>query len=167
MGVYPEYFTWDDVREVHRLGYAVGAHGWSHKFLTQCSPQELDKELVSSKKTLEDQLGAPVTTISFPGGRYNKAVLQACADAGYTSLYTSDAWASNTAATVKVYGRMTTTRNMRGEDLVRVLQCGGKPPLATRLTVSAKSTAKKLLGDNLYYRLWSVLARSRRREGMG
>lgn len=165
-GVDPDYFSWDDVREVRRLGHTVGTHGWSHKFLTQCSAKELERELGQSKKVLEDQLGERVTTLSFPGGRYNRAVLNACADAGYEAVYTSDAWSSETIGSLKVYGRMVITRHMDAARLVEFLNCRGKQPMASRIVGSSKTAAKKVLGDNLYYRIWSILARSQRREGM-
>src|SRR5579862_6863964 len=33
MNTEPDYFSSRDVQEVSRLGYSVGTHGWSHKFL--------------------------------------------------------------------------------------------------------------------------------------
>ncbi len=165
-GVEPDYFSWNDIREVRRLGFTVGTHGWSHKFLTQCSAKELERELVQSKKVLEDYLGEPVTTLSFPGGRYNRTVLHACAAAGYQAVYTSDAWSNKTVGALKVYGRMVITRQMSSARLVELLECRGRQPLVSRVAGTSKTAAKKLLGDNLYYRVWSVLARSQRREGM-
>jgi|SRR5579883_2596917 len=166
VGVDPEYFTWDDIREVHQLGYTIGTHGWSHKFFTQCSPKELERELVDSKKALEDTLGFPITTLSFPGGRHSKTVIDACAKAGYDEVYTSEAWAKPVGGPVKVFGRMVVTGDMTAERLVQLLNCNGRQPLASRIMGSSKATAKTILGDNLYYRIWSVLVRSRRREGM-
>jgi hypothetical protein len=107
-----------------------------------------------------------VTTLSFPGGRHNPAVLNACAEAGYEEVYTSDAWTNKTVGSVKVYGRMVMTRNMNGQALIQLLNCKGKQPLRSKIAGSGKTAAKKVLGDNLYYRVWSILARSRRREGM-
>lgn len=166
VNVDPDYFTWDDIAELRRLGYPVGTHGWSHRFLTQCSPQELKKELDSSKKELEDHLGAAVTSMSLPGGRFNRAVLASCLEAGYSAVYTSDAWHSDNSGPVKVYGRLVVTREMTESRILYLQNCGGKEPMASRAIGMGKKSAKKVLGDNLYYRIWSVLTRNPRIEGM-
>ena len=86
----PGYMGWPELRSLHASGQLIGAHGWSHTLLTHCSKKELDKELSGARLLLEDKLGASVTTMSLPGGRYNQRVLAACREAGYSRIYTSE-----------------------------------------------------------------------------
>ena len=88
-GKKPGYMGWPELRALHESGQMIGAHGWSHTLLTHCSEKDLQTELSSARLTLEDKLGTSITTMSLPGGRYNRRVLAACQEAGYTQIYTS------------------------------------------------------------------------------
>ena len=88
-GQRPGYMGWQELRALHQAGQHIGAHGWSHALLTHCNAKELHSELVDARLTLEDKLGTSITTMSLPGGRYNRRILAACQEAGYTQIYTS------------------------------------------------------------------------------
>jgi peptidoglycan/xylan/chitin deacetylase (PgdA/CDA1 family) len=79
----------DELREQHRSGWTVGSHGITHTDLTQLDNPGLRRELVDSKKRLEDLLGASVTWLAFPFGRYNQRVIDESASAGYTGAVTT------------------------------------------------------------------------------
>jgi len=64
-------------------GVTIGAHGYSHKRLTECSPTELDAELDSSKKWLEDTIGKEITSMAYPHGALNHNVKSAVQKAGF------------------------------------------------------------------------------------
>jgi|SaaInlStandDraft_3_1057020.scaffolds.fasta_scaffold67176_2 peptidoglycan/xylan/chitin deacetylase (PgdA/CDA1 family) len=61
----------------------IGAHGFSHVRLTECSQKKLYSELIKSKIWLEDLLQKPVETMSYPHGAVNQYVRDAAEDAGY------------------------------------------------------------------------------------
>lgn len=84
--------TWDDVRTMRAAGMGIGSHTAGHRVLETLPPAELAKELRSSRETLEEQLGEPVTTIAYPVGRSIAkfpAVRKALAEAGYELGFTS------------------------------------------------------------------------------
>ncbi len=64
--------TWGQVREWHRAGMAIGAHTLTHPDLTRIDGDRAEEEMVRSKQTLEDALGAPVTTFAYPFGRFDE-----------------------------------------------------------------------------------------------
>src|SRR5437764_12214426 len=72
------YMGWQELRALQQAGQRIGAHGWSHALLTHCSASGLRRELVDARLTLEDKLGTSITTMSLPGGRYNRRILTAC-----------------------------------------------------------------------------------------
>jgi peptidoglycan/xylan/chitin deacetylase (PgdA/CDA1 family) len=157
------YMDWNQARNLYAAGQRIGAHGWSHKLFTHCSPEELKLELVAARKLLEDELGAPVTSLSFPGGRFNKRIVAACVDAGYTNMFTS-----TPQLTTLPIGPLTGRLNIRGdwnlsyieslldpeEDVLRGLEREDK----------LKNLAKKILGDNLYGWIWSAANREGLRD---
>jgi len=78
------YLNQTSLCELARLpGVTIGAHGYSHKILTECSPTELDGELVSSKKWLEDTIGREITSMAYPHGALNNNVKSAVLKAGF------------------------------------------------------------------------------------
>lgn len=80
----PGFLSAAELRELAAMpGVQIGAHGASHIPLTGCSDAELEHELKSSKRELEDVLGRPVDTMSYPYGAVNRRVREAVSAAGY------------------------------------------------------------------------------------
>ena len=61
-----DYLTWQDVRELHSQGISFGSRTVSHPDLRSLEPDELDYELGYSKETIEQNLGVPVRSFSYP-----------------------------------------------------------------------------------------------------
>lgn len=73
-----------EVKELAQIpGACIGAHGRSHRPLTECNDGELVAELVDSKNYLEDLLGRPVTSVAYPHGAVDRRVRNAAQSAGY------------------------------------------------------------------------------------
>ena len=80
----PLYLDPSELKELSRLpGAAIGSHGASHRPLARLNDAELREELSASRKWLEDLLGAPVTTLSYPHGSVDRRVRDAAQEAGY------------------------------------------------------------------------------------
>jgi len=152
------YMGWPEVRSLHEAGFTIGAHGWSHKLLTHCSDAELQTELGRSRLTLEDKLGASVTTMSLPGGRANRRVLAACAEAGYTQVYTSVPRAESLPLGATV-GRLNVAGSMQPEWIAKLFQPDGRVLRGLGRRYRMKEAAKALLGDRLYAGLWALVSR--------
>ena len=61
-----DYLTWREVRELHAEGIRFGSHTVTHPDLRSLGPEEIDYELGYSKETIEQKLGAPVESFSYP-----------------------------------------------------------------------------------------------------
>src|SRR3989338_67972 len=72
------------------LGMEIGSHGVTHRPLTSLSRQDMEDELVQSKRVLEQQLGTPVHSMAVPGGFWNGAVGGAAPRAGYDAVWVSN-----------------------------------------------------------------------------
>ena len=154
----PGYMGWEELRLLHEAGQSIGAHGWTHKLLTHCAEEELRTELGSARLLLEDKLGTAITTMSLPGGRYNRRVLAACEEAGYTEVYTSIP-RTEAVPIGPLVGRL----NIRGDMTLEWISSLFQPDSAVLTGLARqyqlKATAKKLLGDRLYEKLWALLNR--------
>jgi peptidoglycan/xylan/chitin deacetylase (PgdA/CDA1 family) len=61
-----DYLTWSEVRELHAGGITFGSHSVTHPDLRSLGPEQIDFELGYSKETIEQQIGAPVDSFSYP-----------------------------------------------------------------------------------------------------
>jgi peptidoglycan/xylan/chitin deacetylase (PgdA/CDA1 family) len=67
-----QMLNWEQIRELHQMGYEIGAHTETHPDLRQISDAQLIKEIINPKKIIEDKLGDAVTTFAYPFGYYDK-----------------------------------------------------------------------------------------------
>ncbi len=147
---------WRELRSLHESGQLIGAHGWSHALLTHCAPGDLGVELGKAKSVLEDKLGTSITTMSLPGGRYNRRVLAACREAGYTQIYTSVPRAEREPLGFTV-GRLNVRGDTSLEWIRKVLQPGSGELAKMERQYRIKAVAKTVLGDRWYEKLWALL----------
>jgi peptidoglycan/xylan/chitin deacetylase (PgdA/CDA1 family) len=154
----PNFMDWNQVQALHSAGQQIGAHGWSHTLLTHCDNAALQKELHTARLTLEDKLGASITTMSLPGGRYNQRVLAACKVAGYTHVYTSNPRAEP-ADLPSLIGRLNLRSNTTTETLAQLLDTRSGALAKLQRQDKWKSALKQTLGDRLYAKLWATLNR--------
>lgn len=160
----PNYMGWQQLRSLQESGQLIGAHGWSHAFLTRCDQGDLNRELSGARRLLEDKLGTQITTMSLPGGRCNRRVLAACREAGYTQIFTSEPKAEPTPSSLLV-GRVNVRRNMTPEQIRALLQYGSGALRKLELQARIKLTAQRALGDGLYEKVWGLLNRKERECG--
>src|SRR5262249_9720543 len=131
----------------------------SHRFLTQCRDLDLERELVRSKKTIEDRLGVSVEALSAPGGRWDHRVLRACARAGYKCLYVSDPWGHAARREgIELRGRLMVRRKMSALRLRKLLSGSPGYHLVSHTQYRLKESFRRLVGDRVYHRLWCGLA---------
>ena len=157
-GKKPGFLQPSHLRELHAAGQHIGAHGLTHKLLTHCSPAELDQELRVARLTLEDHLGAAVTTMSLPGGRFNREILDACWTAGYTHVFTSVPRPESSPLAPSL-GRLNIHSGATTTWLARLLDPSSGVLRRIERADRAKSAARRLLGDSVYRHLWSLVNR--------
>jgi len=71
------------IREIHARGHEVASHGCDHRLPNSLSARDLKKDLVASKKRLEDTTGAEVFGFRAPSFAISDAVLENIGECGY------------------------------------------------------------------------------------
>jgi peptidoglycan/xylan/chitin deacetylase (PgdA/CDA1 family) len=61
-----ESLTWEQVRELQSHGMSFGSHTLTHPVLKFMRKESVEEELGRSKKTIEDRIGVPVRSFSYP-----------------------------------------------------------------------------------------------------
>lgn len=69
-------------------GWEIASHTITHPDLTVISPEQLETELVDSKRILEKDLGIEIVNFCYPAGQYNQEVAEAVEAAGYRGATT-------------------------------------------------------------------------------
>lgn len=147
------YMTASDLRDLADAGFIIGAHGATHRYLTDVSDRDLDDELAGSKKRLEDAIGRPVVHMSLPGGRGDARVSAAARRAGYASIATSRVGMNGRRADPFELKRVAVVRGMPA-DKVAAFARGDRLAYARDAAVSgALGLAKKALGNQRYEKL--------------
>jgi len=61
-----DYLTWKEVRALHSEGVEFGSHSVTHADFRSLGPEQIGYELGYSKETIEQRIGAPVESFSYP-----------------------------------------------------------------------------------------------------
>ena len=80
------FLNWEEVRELYKKGFTIASHTVNHSILSRLSSSSLEKELLESKKTIEEEIGAPCRWIVYPNGGaedVSQFVFSAAGKAGY------------------------------------------------------------------------------------
>lgn len=65
---------WREIQDMSRTGISFGSHTRTHPNLKKLSIQEVEEELVGSKKAIADATGRSVDTFAYPYGAYDTAM---------------------------------------------------------------------------------------------
>jgi peptidoglycan/xylan/chitin deacetylase (PgdA/CDA1 family)/glycosyltransferase involved in cell wall biosynthesis len=71
------------IREMSVAGTEFGSHTVMHPNLSQCSPEQIRKELVESKQVIEQLTGREIISIAYPYGAVNETIKSIAVETGY------------------------------------------------------------------------------------
>lgn len=83
------YLTVKELKELEIMGLKIQSHTHSHPDLNLLSEDELEIEMITSKKALENFAKGPINEICFPKGLFNNKVIAKANKCGYHKLYSS------------------------------------------------------------------------------
>jgi peptidoglycan/xylan/chitin deacetylase (PgdA/CDA1 family) len=84
--------TWDEVRALRNDGVEIGSHTLDHPVLSRMEPAEAERQIVESRRLLEEHLDSPVTFFAYPNGKRDDLtpeVVAAVRRAGYRAALTT------------------------------------------------------------------------------
>jgi peptidoglycan/xylan/chitin deacetylase (PgdA/CDA1 family) len=162
----PGFVTRSDIRELARRGHAIGSHSCSHPLrMAHCDVRQLADEWTRSRGVLTEALedaASDVRTASVPGGDFATRVAEAAAQAGYTTLFTSEPTrAVRHAFGVTIAGRFA-IRSWTTAETAAALAAGRWLASARQAVVWNAMKMTKRVGGERYLRLRRRLLRSGR-----
>jgi peptidoglycan/xylan/chitin deacetylase (PgdA/CDA1 family) len=72
------------LKEMIAEGMSIGSHTMTHPRLARLPEDEMRREIIDSRKRLQDALGDPIDSFCYPYGNWDKRVLDTVAEAGYS-----------------------------------------------------------------------------------
>ncbi|MFQ5801289.1 MAG: polysaccharide deacetylase family protein [Candidatus Methylomirabilales bacterium] len=74
---------WEEIQELNRQGIEFGSHSLNHLRLSTLSRDAARRELLESKKILEERLGESVQCFAYPYGTFGPAIEDLVQETGY------------------------------------------------------------------------------------
>ena len=72
-----------DISEIAANGIELGVHGYAHRNLLKCTPEEAIQEILTARDELVARFSLPFDTFAYPHGRYRECHQELLKQAGY------------------------------------------------------------------------------------
>jgi peptidoglycan/xylan/chitin deacetylase (PgdA/CDA1 family) len=145
----------DELAQLKRAGWSIGAHGDTHRFLTTLNDDELEQELTQSLSLLKQYLGDQ-PSMSYPGGRFGQREIDAAREHGFVSLYGSRPAHWNPDRD-DVVPRHAVRGNTTMKSFKTILSANSTVRLGQLASYYSKTVVRKVLGDDFYHSLYRYL----------
>lgn len=110
----------EQLKEMAAEGWEIGSHTMTHADLLQPG-KNLSRELIDSKKMLEEALGVPVHSLAYPFAKADSKVMNLTSLAGYESAMGVGIFNEHGTGSIYYLSRRTVTLDMDMEDFARLL----------------------------------------------
>ncbi|MCX6811392.1 MAG: polysaccharide deacetylase family protein, partial [Candidatus Berkelbacteria bacterium] len=91
----PGHVTWDDIKKLKDEGWEIGSHSLTHPDLEVSSKEVAQKQIIDSKKILEDKLKTTIDFFCYPAGKYTETTISLLKSAGYVGAVTTSSGTKN------------------------------------------------------------------------
>jgi peptidoglycan/xylan/chitin deacetylase (PgdA/CDA1 family) len=142
------YLSPPQLRELHALGFELGAHSRTHAYLPDLDAASLWSEIVESKDELEQAVGERIEHFSCPGGRWSREVGEVARDAGFRTVSTSRPGMITSRADRFCLPRTAILGGMQTREFARI--CQGNHQWLREANSALLSGAKRVMGNSLY-----------------
>ena len=82
--------SWDNISMLDSLGFRIGSHGLRHKRLIELNKKGMEHEIIDSKKMIEEHIGRPVLSFSYPWCVFDNEVRSIVRNANYRYAVAGD-----------------------------------------------------------------------------
>jgi len=153
-----EFCDWSQLKEMHESGMSIQSHGKTHKFISDLDAESAFTELQLSKNIIEKNVGNNVTSISFPGGRYQGRDIANGLRAGYKLFFTSDIGTGIKGKHQNIIPRLA-LKGATSRNKFLLLARGNTIEIYKQKIINGlKKILKLIVGNRLYHELYRRIA---------
>jgi len=153
------YMSWNQLAHLQQNGHSIQSHTMTHPMLGECEENQITYELETSKKVIEDKIGAPVKYLSLPYGGSDERVITIAKQIGYKAIFTSSYSHRNSDGEIYQFGRIHVKDIYPLKKFVRLLDPNPSQIFFIRLNEGSKRLIKKIIGLNNYRKLYRFVYR--------
>ena len=110
----PNYMSWEQAREMNEKGMEIGSHTVHHYTLKEINLKELERELLSSRIMLENNVPAAAPVFANPFGETAPAVVELLGRTGYRAACSSVVGLNYPGGNLYMIRRMSVPRSRAG-----------------------------------------------------
>jgi len=153
------YMNWDQLGALHKNGHSIQSHTMTHPMLGECDESQITYELETSKKIIEDKIGAPVKYLSLPFGSSNERVITIAKQLGYQGIFTSLSNSGIRKNELCQFGRIHIKDTYPLKKFVRLIDPNPIQFFLTRSGEALRGMIKEIIGLDNYRRLYRFVYR--------
>jgi peptidoglycan/xylan/chitin deacetylase (PgdA/CDA1 family) len=154
------YMNWHQLITLHKNGHLIQSHTMTHPMLGESDESQITYELETSKKIIEDKIGAPVKYLSLPFGSSNGRVTSIAKRLGYQGIFTSSSDSSGARKNESFqFGRIHIKDTYALKKFVRLIDPSPTQFFLTRVGEALKGTIKEVIGLDNYRKLYRFVYR--------
>jgi peptidoglycan/xylan/chitin deacetylase (PgdA/CDA1 family) len=153
------YMSWDQLGALHKNGHLIQSHTMTHPMLGECDESLITYELETSKKIIEDKIGAPVKYLSLPFGSSNERVIAVAKQLGYQGIFTSLSNIGKRKNELCQFGRIHVKDTYPLKKFMRLIDPNPTQFLITQAGEALKGIVKEIIGLNNYRKLYRFVYR--------
>ena len=153
------YMSWDQLGALHKNGHLIQSHTMTHPMLGECDESQITYELETSKKIIEDRIGAPVKYLSLPFGSSNKRVITIAKQLGYQGIFASLSNIGRWKNELCLFGRIHVKDTYPLKKFVRLIDPNPTQFFLTQAEEALKGITKEIIGLDNYRKLYRFVYR--------
>ncbi len=134
LGTGRQFLSLHEILELHAAGWEIGCHSASHADFSKLDVDALEREVVSSKKVLEEKLGFSIRYFAYPKGFHSELIRATVKRAGYRGALSMDDGFIGTTTDPYALPRVGVDRTHTMEEFSRTFL---RPVIGFRLLVKA------------------------------
>lgn len=147
------FMSWEHLREMRAQGMLIGSHMVSHKNLISMLPDDIQREMIESKRIIEKNLSHPVDLLSIPHYFSNTKIHEMAFAAGYKAVCISDAGYNTIGVQKPVIKRINIRDDYSLREFKKIVQMSPSFVAALKIQKAVSYCLRKMLGRERYERL--------------
>lgn len=84
-----KFLSWEEIEKMKDLDIEIGSHSVSHMCMSELPGEDVKKEVIGSKKILENKITGNVRFFSYPHGSFDGNLKNILKTSGYAAAFTS------------------------------------------------------------------------------
>ena len=156
------FASWAELREMKQNGMDIESHTHTHVPLELLSEKDVIRELSKSKDTIEQNIGEPVSWLSFPHGSYTRKITDLTLNTGYQACGTSNFAYVSKSSKLKELPRIMLRKSHTLDEFKAICQAKNSLLFSQKVLYGTKNLVKNTIGLKNYMALHRIMYKTKK-----